>query len=137
MASSTADRNCSAAASALSRVRRDERLAFLCGEVEPIRTAVHAQDAHRIYILDFPHCSPPLLGGKRHSCDGSISRPTARLMYDMPSVVYRCWTTGNKVEVWFADDVTEDNVYVSLRCPACARVHLVNRQGRTLVPPAS
>jgi DNA-directed RNA polymerase subunit RPC12/RpoP len=55
----------------------------------------------------------------------------------MPSVVYRCWTTGNKVEVWFADDVTEDNVYVSLRCPACARVHLVNRQGRTLVPPAS
>jgi hypothetical protein len=29
-------------------------------------------------------------------------------MYDMPSVVYRCWTTGNKVEVWFADDVTEE-----------------------------
>jgi hypothetical protein len=26
----------------------------------------------------------------------------------MPSVVYRCWTTGNKVEVWFADDVTEE-----------------------------
>ena len=38
---------------------------------------------------------------------------------------------------WYADDVPDDSVYVCVRCAACARVHLVNRQGRTLRPPTS
>jgi predicted RNA-binding Zn-ribbon protein involved in translation (DUF1610 family) len=53
----------------------------------------------------------------------------------MGSVVYRCPTTGQNVQAWFADDTPADNelTYVSLRCPACARVHLVNRPtGRML-----
>jgi DNA-directed RNA polymerase subunit RPC12/RpoP len=54
---------------------------------------------------------------------------------DMAPVLYRCATTGQNVQAWFADDVHDENVYVSLRCPACARVHLVNRAGRTLMPP--
>jgi hypothetical protein len=52
----------------------------------------------------------------------------------MASVVYRCPTTGQNVQAWFADEPADDNLlYVSLRCPACARLHLVNRSsGRTL-----
>jgi hypothetical protein len=38
----------------------------------------------------------------------------------MASVLYRCAATGQNVQVWFADDVPDDSVYVSLRCPACA-----------------
>jgi hypothetical protein len=36
--------------------------------------------------------------------------------------------------VWFADGVPDETVYMSLRCPACAKMHLVNRSGRTLMP---
>jgi hypothetical protein len=38
------------------------------------------------------------------------------------------------VQAWFDDDTPADErlTYVSLRCPACARVHLVNRNGKTL-----
>jgi hypothetical protein len=52
----------------------------------------------------------------------------------MASVIYRCTTTGQNVQVWFADDAPADDslTYVSLRCPACTRIHLVNRTGRTL-----
>jgi hypothetical protein len=34
---------------------------------------------------------------------------------------------------WFDDDVQADDdlTYVSLQCPACARIHLVNRMGKT------
>jgi DNA-directed RNA polymerase subunit RPC12/RpoP len=49
----------------------------------------------------------------------------------MASVLYRCPTTGKNVQAWFDDDSLDDEslTYVSLRCPACARVHLVNRAG--------
>jgi hypothetical protein len=56
----------------------------------------------------------------------------------MASVIYQCPTTGKSVQAWFdEDDTPADNslTYVSLRCPACARLHLVNRTGRTLPPP--
>jgi hypothetical protein len=59
-------------------------------------------------------------------CDGTSN---------VASLLYRCATTGMNVQAWFADDVSDDNLYVSLRCPACARVHLVNRAGKTLLPP--
>ena len=61
--------------------------------------------------------------------------PTHALPPDMADVLYQCATTGQNVHVWFADDVPNDSVYISLRCPACARMHLVNRSGRTLMPP--
>jgi hypothetical protein len=49
----------------------------------------------------------------------------------MASVLYRCPTTGKNVQAWFDDDSLDDEslTYVSLRCPACARVHIVNRAG--------
>lgn len=53
----------------------------------------------------------------------------------MASVVYRCPMTGQNVQAWFADDEPDDDnfTYVSFRCPACARLHLVNGcRGRTL-----
>jgi hypothetical protein len=53
----------------------------------------------------------------------------------MTDVLYRCATTGQNVQVWFADGVPDNSVYISLRCPACARVYLVNRAGRTLMAP--
>ena len=62
----------------------------------------------------------------------NLPSPWPPSMRGMPPVLYRCSTTGKNVQVWYADDVPEDTVYVSLRCPACARVHLVNRRGRTL-----
>jgi hypothetical protein len=34
---------------------RDEWLAVLRGEIEPIGVTVHAQHAHRSYVADFPH----------------------------------------------------------------------------------
>jgi hypothetical protein len=40
------------------------------------------------------------------------------------------------VQAWFADAPADDHTYVSLRCPACARAHLVNRAGRALVQPS-
>src|SRR6476646_9077356 len=67
--------------------------------------------------------------------DESISWPRHALPSGMASVLFRCATTGMNVQAWFADDVSDDNLYVSLRCPACARIHLVNRAGRTLLPP--
>jgi len=63
------------------------------------------------------------------------SGPRHTLPSGMAAVLYRCAATGQNVQVWFADDVPDDSVYVSLRCPACARVHLINRAGRTLMPP--
>jgi hypothetical protein len=52
----------------------------------------------------------------------------------MASVLYQCPTTGLNVQAWFDDATPADDslTYVSLRCPACARVHLVNRPGKTL-----
>ena len=47
----------------------------------------------------------------------------------MTDVLYRCATTGQNVQVWFADGVPDDSVYITLRCPACARVHLSAEQG--------
>jgi hypothetical protein len=51
----------------------------------------------------------------------------------MASIFYRCPTTGQNVQAWFDDAVPADDslTYVSLQCPACARIHLVNRLGRT------
>src|SRR6478735_9922659 len=68
----------------------------------------------------------------------SVPEPTvaeARYLCKMARGVYQCSTTGKNVQAWFdEDDTPADNSLtpVSLRYPACARLHLVNRTGRTL-----
>jgi hypothetical protein len=44
----------------------------------------------------------------------------------MASVIYRCPTKAVKVQVWFDEPTNDRETYISIRCPACARVHLVN-----------
>jgi len=44
----------------------------------------------------------------------------------MASVIYRCPTKAVKVQVWFDEPTNDGETYISIRCPACARVHLVN-----------
>ena len=47
----------------------------------------------------------------------------------MAAFVYRCPTTGQNVQGWFADDEPADDsdTYESVKCLACTRVHLINR----------
>ena len=61
-------------------------------------------------------------------------RAPRRAALHMASVVYQCPTTGQNVQAWFDDDTPADDslTYVSLRCPACGRIHLVNRTGKML-----
>jgi hypothetical protein len=44
----------------------------------------------------------------------------------MASVIYRCPTKSLKVQAWFDGLPNYEEAYISLRCPACARIHLVN-----------
>ena len=48
--------------------------------------------------------------------------------------LYRCPNTGQNVQGWSADEVTdEDDTYQSFQCIACTRVHLVNlKTGKVL-----
>jgi hypothetical protein len=60
---------------------------------------------------------------------------TTALNCDMATFVYRCPTTGMNVQGWFADDPSEHEgeVYETITCVACTRVHLINRSaGRVL-----
>ena len=47
----------------------------------------------------------------------------------MAPFLYRCPTTGLKVQGWLADDPSGDNddAYETVTCLACTRVHLINR----------
>lgn len=44
------------------------------------------------------------------------------------AVLYRCPITGLRVQSWVEEEVSSDasDTYVSVRCPACTRTHLVN-----------
>ena len=48
--------------------------------------------------------------------------------------LYRCPNTGQNVQGWSADEVTDDDdTYQSFQCIACTRVHLVNlKTGKVL-----
>jgi len=53
----------------------------------------------------------------------------------MATVIYRCPKTGQNVQSWFADDVSEDisDTFETVTCAACGGVHLVNpKTGKTL-----
>jgi hypothetical protein len=47
----------------------------------------------------------------------------------MATFVYRCPITALNVQTWLADDPSGDDVevYETVTCLACTRVHLVNR----------
>jgi hypothetical protein len=44
----------------------------------------------------------------------------------MPPFLYRCPLTGMNVQGWSADEVDNDETYLTVTCLACQRVHLVN-----------
>jgi hypothetical protein len=51
------------------------------------------------------------------------------LVSGMPSLVFRCPLTGHNVQGWIADEVPASEpgeMFMSLRCTACAQMHLVN-----------
>jgi hypothetical protein len=53
----------------------------------------------------------------------------------METLVFRCTRTGSNVQVWLPKAPTpdRDDSYEAVTCPACARVHLVNKMtGKTL-----
>jgi len=44
--------------------------------------------------------------------------------------LYRCPNTGQTVQGWSADDVSDDDEYQSIACLACAQAHLINLKNR-------
>jgi hypothetical protein len=52
----------------------------------------------------------------------------------MAALIYRCPTTGQKVQGWLANDESDDGEsYETVTCAACRQVHLVNpKTGKTL-----
>jgi hypothetical protein len=51
----------------------------------------------------------------------------------MATIVFRCPNLAVRVQAWFADDASDEDIYESVTCTACQRVHLLNRAtGRVL-----
>jgi hypothetical protein len=53
----------------------------------------------------------------------------------MENLVFRCTRSGQNVQVWLPDEPSTDRTdsYEAVTCPACGRVHLVNKAtGKTL-----
>jgi hypothetical protein len=51
----------------------------------------------------------------------------------MVHFTYRCPRTGQQVQGWAADDLTEGEIYEPVTCIACGRIHLVNsKSGKVL-----
>ena len=46
----------------------------------------------------------------------------------MAAILFRCPNTGQRVQGWIAEDVTDadENTYQPVTCLACQQVHLVN-----------
>jgi hypothetical protein len=47
----------------------------------------------------------------------------------MAKLIFRCIQTGMNVQVWLPDTASTDpaDSYEVVTCPACARIHLVNK----------
>ena len=47
----------------------------------------------------------------------------------MAKLIFRCVQTGMNVQVWLPDEAPPDRAdsYESVACPACTRLHLVNK----------
>jgi hypothetical protein len=50
-------------------------------------------------------------------------------MQGMANLIFRCVRTGLNVQVWLPEAAPTDRTdsYEVLTCPACARIHLVNK----------
>jgi DNA-directed RNA polymerase subunit RPC12/RpoP len=67
---------------------------------------------------------------RRGHCRFDNSNVTANLMIPF---TYRCPRTGQQVQGWAADDLTEGETYEPVTCTACGRIHLVNpKSGKVL-----
>jgi hypothetical protein len=52
-----------------------------------------------------------------------------RIEFGMPTLIFRCPTTDHSVQGWVAEEARADpaqQLFVTLRCTACGRAHLVN-----------
>jgi hypothetical protein len=48
----------------------------------------------------------------------------------MANIIFRCPRTGMNVQIWLAKDdpaTNQANGYESVTCPACTRIHFVNK----------
>ena len=77
--------------------------------------------------------------GKQGGHDGfSLSPPwplqrSRKCNLPMIPFTYRCPQTGQQVQGWAADDLTEGETYEPVTCTACGRIHLVNpKSGKVL-----
>ena len=54
---------------------------------------------------------------------------TAPQYVNMAKLIFRCVQTGMNVQVWLPDEPPTDRAdsYESVACPACTRLHLVNK----------
>ena len=51
----------------------------------------------------------------------------------MAPFLYRCPATGMNVQAWSADEVDDEETYVTMTCLACRQLHLVNpATGKTM-----
>jgi hypothetical protein len=63
----------------------------------------------------------------------SIAWSFIALRFGMPPFLYRCPATGMNVQGWSADEVDDDETYLSMTCLACRQLHLVNpATGKTM-----
>ncbi len=46
---------------------------------------------------------------------------------EMAKLIFQCTGTGLTVQVWLTDEAVDADSYEAVTCPACARVHLVNK----------
>jgi hypothetical protein len=52
--------------------------------------------------------------------------PYTRAANTRKLALYRCPAKAVKVQAWFDVSANDRETYISIRCPACGRVHLVN-----------
>jgi hypothetical protein len=68
---------------------------------------------------------------------GQSDPAISRQHVDMSKLIFRCVRTGLSVQVWLPEAAPTEsdnaNSYEAVTCPACARMHLVNKTtGRML-----
>lgn len=44
----------------------------------------------------------------------------------MPAILYTCPVTRDRVSGWVADNPESDNLFETIKCLACQRIHAVN-----------
>jgi len=66
-----------------------------------------------------------------------LTAPPIRHGWTMATFVFRCPSTGLKVQGWSAEEIPDEpNTYETITCTACGQLHLVNPStGRALGDP--